>query len=356
MKVYNQNNSSVWQRTCTLLNCYTPTPISETIKKVWEWSTSQKEIDAARQRLVQIHVDYDNMNGWSDEGVKILKELLHSGKIRQVIEPYMRQLWNRPISWEKASKFRTFHHLLHKALPRLAIRCEFLGVFNDYGDNYILYLHKHKHPQLADKIQYTCKLWNLTERLLEISEGEKAAFTVRHPCLHRTPLLVERNAEGFRILITDSVETEEKHIYSTAIIEKIRKIAVPAKIYCYRGKRARQNDKHTCPVFAINDVKKMAKYAESIFTFVEDYAKPGKSADVMHLAHLPGYMMEMAQSIDFISAYDEEFPPFTGKTIYEEIRSEIVVDENVDYNTKALRKYFKYYCMILEDALKKDEG
>ncbi len=188
---------------------------------------------------------------------------------------------------------------------------------------------------------YTCKdLENLTETLKKLKKSKfegKIAFFVRSgqfrsmkdTAHHTTPVLIEKKADSFRIMVMDSTTLHNevlpkgdasyepikktirnaelislKEFYPMNVYMALNDASLPsAKVYL--STCARQKDHHTCPIFSLNDIKHFFN-RDNFFEEIEIKGKiqqEKKDESLFYVYRLPPEHMKMTQSLTQIKEY-----------------------------------------------------
>jgi hypothetical protein len=118
---------------------------------------------------------------------------------------------------------------------------------------------------------------------------------------HCSPLIVERDGLGLKILNTDSVYTGPV-FYSSLIVQKLATLSIPHDLYVFD--KSRQKDSFSCPIFSIIDAVEaatlMASSPKGFFDYLStltDFKEEEiEGIVVKKVPTLPAGMMKLTQS------------------------------------------------------------
>jgi len=214
----------------------------------------------------------------------------------------------------------------------------------------------------------------LVKRMKKLEENESCFFLLPTGDMpHWTPIYVQRNANVYRFLLTDSLAGKEMQnpfdargqtsIRGAPSQIALRYIEAAAKecgvyektkVFIHMGE-ARQFDRQNCLLFACKDIVHIA-YMPEIFDWIQEHGgvEPHASHQehVSNFNYLPPQFMKIAQSMKAIERYISVF----GKDAltlrrnhggYESLQTAIERHKENDKNAKITKMFYKYERKLL---------
>ena len=175
----------------------------------------------------------------------------------------------------------------------------------------------------------------------------------RPPIMHTSPVLIEKTAEGYHCIITDSLGAGNNYgwVLASALNKYLIGLNQSYQILSYIG-LCRQSAPTNCPIFSLRDIVQFSKdpslferYRLSAEQCLQKHVDP----HVLFFEQLSPAMMKTTQSLTKIQGYDAAH---SNTAVLDSIRRHLLNKESSSLNNSIEEKFLKYERFLIAAVIR----